>query len=247
MNVNWATIKAFSDQKGIPIQSLRVVDTYHLWAYSGPMEVTAQLEITDPANDDQIVFETSYKAAGDAILQHNVTTAMEKNDKTLRSFCAWADTDINGQAEFCIPVPGDGRWIAYGDIEFNERHFGDHLSVLEITDLDRNIAMQMAVGMDPSATEPLSDETVRENGFPLYPVVGHYDERGFPDPLPANSKGTIKGGMTMDFKYGVTEAQPVGGYGFIPGYLYLRICGQKADGQTTGHSCQLSIDWAENG
>jgi len=176
-----------------------------------------------------------------------VITALEKNDKVLRAFCAWADTDSNGAAEICIPIPTDGRWVAYGDAEFSIRHMGDYVSVIEITDLDRLIAMQIALSIDPNATAPVADSVVQANGYPLYPVLGHYDERAFPTTMPANAKGTIRGGMGMTFQYGITEQVPVGGYAFVPGNFYFRVVGQKATGHTTGFTLQISVDWAQNG
>ena len=62
--------------------------------------------------------------------------------------------------------------------------------------------------------------------------------------MPANAKGDIKGGMAMTFQYGVTEAQPVGGYGTLFGMFYLRIVCQKKT-KISGYECQLSCDWAE--
>lgn len=174
----------------------------------------------------------------------DVVTSMEKSDKTLRSFCVFAETNSSGIAEVCIPVPSDGRWVAYGDAEFQDREMGDYISILEITDLDRQIAWGMALAANPNATAPVADSVVQANGYPLYPVVGHYDERAFPSTMPANAKGTIRGGMSMTFQYGTTEAQPVGGYGFIPGGFYFRIVAQKATA-IAAKKFQVSVDWAQ--
>jgi hypothetical protein len=160
-----------------------------------------------------------------------VETKMERDDKSLRCICAFTTTDQNGQAEFCIPIPSDDRYIAYGDAEFEVREFGDYVAVIELTDLDRVLAQGAA------------DEQMKEM-FPLYPVVAHYDERGFPDPMPVNSKGTIMGGVAMTFQFGETVVEPIGGYGHMYGGLYLRIVVQKAT-RAAGQKCQISVDWAE--
>jgi hypothetical protein len=163
-------------------------------------------------------------------------------------------TDENGEAEVCIPIPSNGRFIAYGDAEFEVRDFGDRIDVIEVTDLDRVIAWSIALAQDPNATEPVSDATVIALGdqipggpFPSYPVLGHYDERGFPNPMPANSKGNISGGIGMTYQYGVTEAKPIAGYGSLPGLMYLRIvCKKSADAAVQENvKCMISIDWAE--
>lgn len=198
-----------------------------------------------PESDEHVIDPSKTAQVNDPSAKE-VVTQMEKNDKILRSWCAWADTNDNGEAEFCVPVPVGGRWVAYGDVEFQTRHFGDYVKIIEITDLDRLIAWAMAMEQDPNAQAPLDDAVVQANGYPLYPVLGHYDERDFPEEMPANAKGTIKPGMSMSFQYAITEAQPIGGYGYIPGSFYFRVIAQKADGQGIGHKCQISIDWAEN-
>lgn len=190
-----------------------------------------------------------------------VVTQLEKDDKGLRTFCAFQTTDEAGEAEFCIPIPQPKRFIAYGDSEFEVRHFGDYVKHIEVTDLDRLIAWQVALAMDPEATEPVADAVIQAmtaeqlgNGpFPQYPSLGAYEERSFPNPMPANAKGDIRAGMAMTFQYGITASEPVGGYGELPGGMYFRIVAQKASdaptlqGQTgkAGYRCQLSIDWAE--
>jgi hypothetical protein len=200
---------------------------------------------TDPTDLNE--FLSVYKPNGNKKSNLDVTTSMERNDKTLRSFCAFTSTDVNGVAEFAVPVPQPGRWIAYGDVEFETRSFGDYVAAIEISDLDRMIAWQMALAQDPNATAPVADSVVQANGYPLYPVIGYYYERSFPSTMPNNAKGNIKSGMTMTFSAGhgpPTEAQPVGGYGFLPGGFYLVVKAQKAS-STQGVNCQLSVDWAE--
>lgn len=181
----------------------------------------------------------------------DVVTQMEKNDKTLRCICAFATTDSTGAAKIAIPVPQPGRWIAYGDAEFETRTFGDYVSKIEIQDRDRLIAWQVALEQDPNATQPASDQTIIDLGnsipggpFLLYPILGHYDEKAFPSPMPDSALGDIKGGMAMTFQYGDTEVQPVAGYGFLPGSFYLYIEIQKVVAEAN-HKVQISIDWAE--
>ena len=158
--------------------------------------------------------------------KQEVVTQMEKNDKTLRCFCAFASTDSNGIAKFAIQVPAPGRWIAYGDAEFENRAMGDYVSKIEIKDLDSLIPTQ------------------GQADYPLYPIIAYYDEKNFTGTPSANSIGTIKPGVSMTFKYGDTEVQPVGGYGFIPEGFYLCVELQKATA-TADEKCQISIDWAE--
>lgn len=183
-----------------------------------------------------------------------VVTQMEKNDKTLRTVYAIAKTDSDGVARVVCKIPSDGRKIAFGDAEFEVRHVGDVVRKVEISDLERTIAWSLALAQDPNATSPLSDETIQSMGhiegvghFPLYPVLDHYDERSLPtgEAAPYN-EGIIGGGIAMTYMYGSTEMQPVGGYGNLPGDMYMIIECQKAAGQcVSGIQCQFSIDWGE--
>jgi hypothetical protein len=105
----------------------------------------------------------------------------------------------------------------------------------------------MALAIDPEATEPLTDAQVQASGDPklaAYPILGHYDERGFPSPPPANSAGTILPGMGMTFQFGLTEAEPVGGYAFLPAGVYFIVECQK-ETAVASKKCKISIDWAE--
>lgn len=186
-------------------------------------------------------------------LPSEVTTQMEKNDKTLRTVYLIGTTDANGVVRVCMKVPSNGRKIAYGDAEFETRHMGDVVRKIEFSDLERRIAWMLALAQDPNATEPLADAVVQQiqipdvGHFPLYPVLDHYDERSLPtgENAPYN-EGTIGGGVAMTYQFGQTEMQPVGGYGNLAGDMYLIFEAQKADGhRTEGIKCQFSIDWGE--
>lgn len=239
-NLKWSQFKSFVDVSKYPIFYAETDDSYELDCKE------YHCQIPKDSGADQTDFETNYKALSNKPVINEVTTQYEKNDKTLRCMCAFADTDSNGEAEFSIPIPASGRWIAYGDVEFESRAFGDYVKLIELTDLDRVLAMMVALQIDPGATEPVDDATAAAAlGLPLYPVLGHYDERGLPDPLPVNAKGNPKGGIAMTFQYGITEAQPIGGYGKLEGLMYLRIVAKKSTA-VSGIKCQLSIDWAEN-
>lgn len=237
---DWADLKPQVTEK----QRLRYLDRDAFYAVSyGDIDCSIQKD----AGADQVDFETNYKGAANTSVGNEVTTQMEKNDKDLRMVCGWTTTDANGEAEFAWQIPAKGRYVAYGDLEFETRHIRDSVVTLEVTDLDRLIAWQIALQMDPNATEPVPDSVVQANGFPDYPVVGHYDERELPGTPSANTKGNPSGGMSMIFQYGITEAQPVAGYGFIPEGMYLRVIAKKDPNATpqAGVVCTMSIDWAE--
>ena len=197
-----------------------------------------------------------------------VTTQLEKDDKGLRTWCAFATTNESGLAEICVPIPPPHRYIAYGDAEFETRHIGDHVSQIRVVDHNRLIAWGVALALDPEASEPVSDAFIQAmpsnqlpTGYalPHYPMVGAYEELKFPaeifgnPPADPHVKGVVKPGMAMTLNYGLTESTPVGGYGKLPGGMYFVISAQKSadapalDGHTglAGYKLQVSIDWAE--
>jgi len=255
MLVSWTTLKSFATDRNIAsLQYVQANGKYVITAIDSSFQVTCNIPISTPPGADQSDFEENYLPNANQTPKIEVVTQYELNNKTLRCLCAFNTTNSNGTAIFAIPIPGEGRWVAYGDAEFEVRHMGDYVSKVEVRDLDREIAWGLALAQDPNAQAPLDDSVVISLGdqvpggpFPLYPIVNHYDEKELPNPLPENAIGDIKGGMSMTFQYGNTEVQPVGGYGFIPGGLYLYIEVQKAAGHTAaGQMCAVSVDLAEN-
>lgn len=239
INLKWSQLKTFIDASKYPFFFVETDDSYEVDCRG------YHCQIPKDSGADQTEFETSYKNNANKTVVNEVTTQYEKNDKTLRCICAFAETDASGLVEFCLPIPQPSRWIAYGDIEFEEREFGDYVKSIQLEDADRLLALQIAQSIDPNATEPVDDATAAAAlGLPLYPVLGHYDEKEMPDPLPANAKGVVRGGIAMTMNFGITEAQPIGGYGYLPGGMYLCISAQKASA-VAGKKCQVSIDWAE--
>lgn len=248
MVVTWNILKNFVQTRNVSPQFVDLADAYWIKAFDGPFSL--ECNIPKNGNDDQTDFEDHFKDHANKSPRQETVGQMEKDDKTLRCVCAFTVTDSNGSAKFAIPVPSKGRYIAYGDAEFESRSFGDYVAKIEVVDLDRLIAWQVAFAMDSNATEPLPDEAIQAAGnqipggpFPLYPILGFYDEKNFAEELPENALGNPRGGMAMTFAYGSTEVQPVGGYGFIYEGFYLCIEVQKSTA-VSGVKCQLSIDWA---
>lgn len=242
VEIEWTPCKSKIDS-GL---SFKEIDQHgHYFIYIPEAPIVWLCKIYKDNGSDQTEYESQYQNKKDGIVKSNVVTASELNDKTLRTFCVFGVTDSNGEAVMSVKVPDGGRYIAYGDIEFEQRHFGDYVKNIEIVDYDRLVAWQIALSLDPNASEPVPDAVVQSNGYPIYPIIAHYDEKDYASMSNGNTSGTVKSGMAMTFQFGITEAQPVGGYGFIPGGFYLRIVAQKADGHGAGFKSQLSIDWAQ--
>jgi hypothetical protein len=145
-------------------------------------------------------------------------------------------------------IPANGRKVAFGDAEFEHRAMGDYVRTINVEDLDRILAWGVAFSLDSSATEPMSDEAMRQitiagyGNFPLYPILDYYIER---DLVSSDlNEGTVHGGIAMTYQFGATEMQPIGGYGNLPGDMYMVLECQKATA-TAGEKCSFSIDWGE--
>lgn len=230
---SWSTVKGFIDDRSASPQFVETESEYFVAAIDGYFSVCCKIKKEDPRSSDQEDFEDIYKSIGNKSPKSEVIGQLEKNDKILRGFCAFAETNSNGEAIFKIPVPSGGRFIAYGDIEFETREMGDYVKKIEISDLDRVL---LPNGMS-------DQEFSQASGLLLYPIVGHYDERSF-NMSAANKASDFKGGMSLTFKYGISESSPIGGYGYIPELMYLIIVAQKKTA-SAGQACQISIDWAE--
>lgn len=65
INVDWATLKSFLQQRNVSVQCVNINNSYYLWAFDGPMCVTTQISLVNPTPDgsDQQDFETNYQAS----------------------------------------------------------------------------------------------------------------------------------------------------------------------------------------
>ena len=215
----------------------------------------ATLSTAEQATLDALV--TAHQPIPLASPAQEVTTQFEKNDRTLQCVFAYGLTDANGAVEARFPIPAAGRFLAYGDAEFEVRHFFDRITGILVRDDDRLIAWQAALAGDPGATEPLPDAVIQSltaeqlggvGPFPHYPILGGFEDQDLtPGPaLYENGPPQWGPGMTMTFQYGGTEVGPVGGYAFVDGNFYFVITAQKGErcpaNERAGIALQVSID-----
>ena len=164
-----------------------------------------------------------------------VVTQYEKNDKSLKLAKGKCAVGEDGSATITLKIPGifgsgDGRYVAGGYAISSDYNPDDYVTV-RILDNDRLLAMMLALQVNPSATEPLTDEQVQGVGeipgigaFPQYPIVRSYTD----DDMPAESQGwyfwpIATGNDTPAI--GECEVNPIGGYGFLPSGFYIhRLC-----------------------
>lgn len=213
---------------------------------------SASFILNDGAND--ITSPSDAWNAINKIVPQNllVTTQYEMNDKDLKLARSLGTVGEDGSALISLRVPGtfgssDGRYVA-GGYAISEDYNKDDYITVHIEDTDREIAWALALSQDPSASVPLSDDSVKALGeipgfgaFPAYPVVRSYTDD---DVLPenqgwyfwANAKGY------NELANGECEVEPIGGYGFLPAGFYIVLKYFRPSGTTTG-SCRVNFYW----
>lgn len=78
MNLIWTQFKAICDAKTLLIQSNRKANVYHLEAWDGPAKYTTAILCTEPADVDQIDFETNYLNKSNKPITKKTTTSIDK-------------------------------------------------------------------------------------------------------------------------------------------------------------------------
>lgn len=185
-----------------------------------------------------------------------VTTQYELNDKDLKLARAYAAVDADThKASLSMKVPGtfgtDGRYIT-GGYATTEDYDKDDYALVWVEDDDRCIAMVIALAMDPSATAPVSDDTIKGMGIipgfglamPNYPVVKAY----YDDEADVSNQGwyfwPTAQGNNLD-PVGETEVETIAGFAFIPSNLYLKIDYIRVS-KTTG-GIRVNFFWGRKG
>lgn len=171
-----------------------------------------------------------------------ITTQYEMNDKDLKLARSAAQVDNNGKALAIIKIPGifgskDGRYIA-GGYAISEDYNKDDFVTVWVEDTDRLICA--ANGLPTDGT---GDATMKESGYPQYPIVKSYTD----DDAPAENQGwyfwPLVQGNSLPAA-GECEVDPVGGYGFIPAGLYVKIQYQRPTGVISG-SVRINFWWGK--
>lgn len=159
-------------------------------------------------------------AEGDAYLKDTtvkeVVTQFEKNDKTLKMSSGKGSVDGTSVAEVIILVPGNP---ANGDGRW----------------IDAGTSWFDAIHEDDRITNVEVVDIDNILGYGAGFVVKTYHD----DEVAASSAGWYIPKHT-----GVSKVEALGGYGFIPAGLYLRVKGLKGGGATTG-SLYLNIKWGK--
>ena len=250
MQVVWSIFKQFLQEKSTYPQYVDLGRSYWMKAFNGSFELDCSI---DKDTDDCVDFETNFKASSNQQIKSEVITQYEKDDKTLKLSRGYSAVDGNGQAICYVKVPGAfgvgvGRYLMGGYGISADYHPDDFVTCF-VEDKDRNIAMMVALAMNPAATSPVSDATIQAMGilpginkaFPNYPLVQSYtddeqiiDNQGWYFWPLATGNGLAP--------VGEVEINPIGGYGYAPSGLYLKIIYHRPAGIIAG-SIRLNIDW----
>lgn len=213
METNWTQFKAVVDNRGLSIQYIEIGDNYLLKIFDGLFTIDCLLPL-DPTNSDTIDFETNYKSNGNKNPQQVVTTQFELNNKDIKVANMRGAVDASsGIAVAQIKSPGvmangDGRYLAGGEAFFDYAHTLDLVTKIEIVDVDNVL------------------------GYGAETVIKSYHD----DESDISNQGWIIGVDTFNAtgNSGSIEVETLGGYGFIPAELYLRITAQKDPSNKTG-------------
>jgi hypothetical protein len=215
MEVTWTELKQFVDSRHLSIQWIQYANRYYLYAFDGAFKLLCTILITNPKNTDQTEFETNYQTSGNQSPKSEVVTQFEKDDKILQLACACADVGLDGYATIEIKVPG-----TYSAGPGRWVHAG------------RVWFDPEHVGDKVEKVEVVDkDGTIAPPGYVIrkwHDVAVEEVNRGWY--IPIGNSGI--------------EVQSLGGYGYIPGGLYLRVKAKKGEAQTTG-KLFLNLKWGE--
>lgn len=224
MEVTWSVFKGFVDDRRLSIQWVDINDTYYMKAFDHPFELECKLYKNGPDQADKDDFELNYKDLGNHSPKSEVRTQFERDDLTIK-MAKIKETVVDGECRVELRVPGilgsgDGRYLAGGYGMLDTHDPDDHM-ICTVEDIDRAIAWQIALAIDPQAEAPVSDATVQGMGdYPNYPIVGSYTEdEGDPENEGWYFWPLAKAGGNAPI--GEIELEPLGYYGFVPAGFYL--------------------------
>lgn len=195
MEVTWPVFKAFLDDRELSAQWIDVNDHYYMKAFDGPFELSCTIYKLSPEGDSLTEFEASYKDAGNKPYRGNVQTVFETNDKTLKMASDRVDFDVNGEAVLIFKVPGVPGTS-------DGRHIAEGMAWTVEQHQDDRVERVDIVDVDDLL------------GYGVGTVVRSYHD----EEIEEGQKG-----WRIPYKRGFAEVETIGGYGFIPAGLYLRI------------------------
>lgn len=207
MEINWPNFKSVLEQKDLNLQSVVVGDNIWLVAMDGFYKVECLIP-NDVTHADYIDYQASHAANANKLLQTKVVTEFEMSNKMLRLSSAEGTFDLAGDAVLEVKIPGTfsltnpARLLAEAYVYEDVFGWGDRMTKVEIVDKDNLLGFGSTFVL-----ETLHDPDVPEEnrGWRFYP--SHQNS-------------------------GEMEIEPLGGFGELPGGMWLRGTFKRAPGNT---------------
>lgn len=207
MQLEWPDFKQVLDQRSMSLQSVVVGDNLWLSAFDNYFKIECLIRglVGDAYYDD---YAANYAASANQKMKSSVVTEFELEDKVLRLASAEGTFDSSGDCVIEVLVPGTfdplnpSRLIAEAYIVEDVFGWGDRLTEVNIVDLDNILGAGAG-----------------------YVVETYHDAE-----MPSSSQGWRF--YPTEQSMGEIEVEPVGGFGRIPGGLYIQAKFKRATGNT---------------
>lgn len=252
---DWTDVKSILNNRSLSAQSTVIGSNYWIKAIDGAFEVECIIPTDTSLSADSLDFVTNFLPTANkqptSEIQGVVTTQYELNDKDLK--LARVKVDIVGNTgSLYLRVPGSfgdggGRYIGGGEAII-DTYDADDYAMVYIEDKDRVLCA--ALGLPTDGT---GDSTIQGMGIlpgplaafgslPVYPIIRSYTD----DDLDASMQGWYfyaesQGGTLPP--YGIINIEPIGGYGYLPSGLYIKILVNRPN-VATG-STRINIFWGK--
>ena len=254
MLADWSAVKSVLTNRGLSAQYTVIGPNYWIKAIDRAFEIECIIP-TDTSNADSMDFVTNFIPTANiqniAAIQGVVTTQYELNDKDLKLARVKVDI-VSNTGTLYLRVPGTfgdggGRYVGGGEAII-DTYDPDDYSMVYIEDKDRVICGALGLAIDGTA-----DATIQGMGIlpgplaafgamPSYPIVRSYTD----DELDPTQQGwyfyaEAQGNALPP--YGIMDIEPIGGYGFLPSALYMKIVVNRPN-VATGNT-RINIFWGK--
>lgn len=211
--LSWASFKYLIDIKDLSIQYTTKGDNYYLQLVDGGFRSFCLIPL-DESHSDTADFVANYKSKGNQKPNSIVTTQFELDNKDLKVVCKFSDVDTGtglSTLEFLVP----GTFNGLDKKTCNGRYLGGGTVFFT----------EAHAGDKVTKIEVVDIDNIFGYGAGFIIKTYHDDE------APSDEQGWfIPHGQGAQY----LTAETLGGYGWIPSGLYLRLVGKKSDSHYSG-------------